>query len=80
MPKPKPFFAQTYITKLAALRIRILLTRRMAKTGEGRQTAMFSATFGTGVQHLAADFLDAYTFVAVGRVGSAAQTVSSQKS
>jgi superfamily II DNA/RNA helicase len=36
---------------------------------------MFSATFGTGVQHLAADFLDAYTFVAVGRVGSAAQTV-----
>lgn len=43
--------------------------------GEGRQTAMFSATFGTGVQNLAADFLDAYTFVAVGRVGSAAQTV-----
>ena len=41
----------------------------------GRQTAMFSATFGTGVQHLAADFLDSYTFVAVGRVGSAAQTV-----
>ena len=36
---------------------------------------MFSATFGTGVQHLAADFLDSYTFVAVGRVGSAAQTV-----
>ena len=36
---------------------------------------MFSATFGAGVQHLAADFLDAYTFVAVGRVGSAAQTV-----
>ena len=26
-------------------------------------------------QHLAADFLDAYTFVAVGRVGGAAQTV-----
>ncbi|OLP79699.1 ATP-dependent RNA helicase ded1 [Symbiodinium microadriaticum] len=45
--------------------IRILLTR----------TAMFSATFGIGVQHLAADFLDAYTFVAVGRVGGAAQTV-----
>eukprot|EP00435_Cladocopium_sp_Y103_P049491 s442_g14.t4 len=55
--------------------IRLLLTRRMPRTGEGRQTAMFSATFGTGVQHLAADFLDAYTFVAVGRVGSAAQTV-----
>eukprot|EP00434_Breviolum_minutum_P038414 symbB.v1.2.034074.t1/scaffold4276.1/size42073/3 len=55
--------------------IRLLLTRRMPKTGQGRQTAMFSATFGTGVQHLAADFLDSYTFVAVGRVGSAAQTV-----
>ena len=26
-------------------------------------------------QHLAADFLDAYTFVAVGRVGGAARTV-----
>lgn len=55
--------------------ILLLLTRRMPRTGEGRQTAMFSATFGTGVQHLAADFLDAYTFVAVGRVGSVAQTV-----
>ncbi|CAE7207478.1 DBP1 [Symbiodinium natans] len=55
--------------------IRILLTRRMPRTGGGRQTAMFSATFGIGVQHLAADFLDAYTFVAVGRVGGAAQTV-----
>ncbi|CAE7499824.1 DBP1, partial [Symbiodinium sp. CCMP2456] len=55
--------------------IRILLTRRMPRTGSGRQTAMFSATFGIGVQHLAADFLDAYTFVAVGRVGGAAQTV-----
>ncbi|CAE7837732.1 DBP1 [Symbiodinium sp. CCMP2592] len=55
--------------------IRILLTRRMPRTGTGRQTAMFSATFGIGVQHLAADFLDAYTFVAVGRVGGAAQTV-----
>eukprot|EP00439_Symbiodinium_sp_Y106_P024491 s4795_g2.t12 len=70
--------------------IRILLTRRMPRTGTGRQTAMFSATFGIGVpgpdvvvmglkgfhqQHLAADFLDAYTFVDVGRVGGAAQTV-----
>ncbi|CAE7683095.1 DBP1 [Symbiodinium pilosum] len=55
--------------------IRILLTRRMPPTGRGRQTAMFSATFGPGVQHLAADFLDAYTFVAVGRVGGAARTV-----
>ncbi|CAJ1333328.1 unnamed protein product [Effrenium voratum] len=54
--------------------IRLLLTRRMPKA-ESRQTAMFSATFGTGVQHLAADFLDAYTFVAVGRVGSTAKTV-----
>lgn len=65
----------------------MLLTRRMGKTGSGRQTApgrsavghvaeaMFSATFGEGVQHLAADFLDAYTFVAVGRVGSTAETV-----
>ena len=35
---------------------------------------------GTGVQHLAADFLDAYTFVAVGRVGSAAKTVLRSRS
>eukprot|EP00930_Biecheleria_cincta_P003944 TRINITY_DN10484_c0_g1_i1.p1 TRINITY_DN10484_c0_g1~~TRINITY_DN10484_c0_g1_i1.p1 ORF type:complete len:644 (-),score=95.29 TRINITY_DN10484_c0_g1_i1:269-2200(-) len=56
--------------------IRTLLTKRgMPQAGKGRQTAMFSATFGVGVQHLAADFLDAYTFVAVGRVGGAAQTV-----
>mmetsp|Transcript_25747 Transcript_25747/g.77775 ORF Transcript_25747/g.77775 Transcript_25747/m.77775 type:complete len:284 (+) Transcript_25747:2-853(+) len=47
----------------------------MPRTGI-RRTAMFSATFGTSVQHLAADFLDAYTFIAVGRVGSAAQTVT----
>ena len=49
--------------------------RLLLKAMGQRQVAMFSATFGEPVQHLAQDFLDAYTFVAVGRVGSAAETL-----
>eukprot|EP00438_Fugacium_kawagutii_P021335 Skav215886 [mRNA] locus=scaffold956:125173:129915:- [translate_table: standard] len=56
--------------------IRLLLTRRMPPTGQGRVNVVVEPC--TGVQHLAADFLDAYTFVAVGRVGSAANTEPSK--
>lgn len=36
-----------------------------------RQTLMFSATFAEDIQKLAADFLNDYLFVTVGRVGGA---------
>ena len=36
-----------------------------------RQTLMFSATFPEEIQKLAADFLNDYLFVTVGRVGAA---------
>lgn len=36
-----------------------------------RRTLMFSATFPESVQHLAADFLDNYLFLAIGIVGGA---------
>ena len=38
---------------------------------EQRQTLMFSATFPEEIQKLAADFLNDYLFVTVGRVGAA---------
>lgn len=40
-----------------------------------RQTMMFSATFPNEIQRLAGDFLRNYVFLAVGRVGSAAQNI-----
>ena len=40
-----------------------------------RQTMMFSATFPNEIQRLAGDFLDDYVFLAVGRVGGAAQDI-----
>jgi ATP-dependent RNA helicase DDX3X len=40
-----------------------------------RRTFMFSATFPREIQRLAADFLDDYVFVTVGRVGSAAADI-----
>eukprot|EP00808_Paulinella_micropora_P027199 g54691.t1 len=43
---------------------------------EGRQTAMFSATFPNDIQILAQDFLHNYVFLAVGRVGSATENVT----
>ena len=39
-----------------------------------RQTLMFSATFSKQIQCLAADFLNNYLFLAVGRVGSTSNT------
>lgn len=41
-----------------------------------RQTLMFSATFQEDIQTLAADFLNDYLFVTVGRVGGANTDVS----
>lgn len=41
-----------------------------------RQTVMFSATFPEEIQKLAADFLNNYLFVTVGRVGGANMDVS----
>ena len=40
-----------------------------------RQTLMFSATFPDEIQRLAGDFLIDYVFLAVGRVGGAAQDI-----
>lgn len=41
-----------------------------------RQTFMFSATFPTEIQRLAADFMKDYIFLAVGRVGAASKDVT----
>ncbi|KAF7274096.1 hypothetical protein GWI33_013214 [Rhynchophorus ferrugineus] len=46
----------------------------MIETGK-RQTLMFSATFPESIQHLAAQFLNDYVFVAVGIVGGASNDV-----
>ncbi|KAL0592071.1 hypothetical protein ABG067_000724 [Albugo candida] len=43
-----------------------------------RQTFMFSATFPREMQRLAADFLQDYIFLTVGRVGSASKDVKQQ--
>ncbi|AAS51647.2 ADL273Cp [Eremothecium gossypii ATCC 10895] len=45
-------------------------------TVENRQTLMFSATFPTDIQHLAADFLKDYIFLSVGRVGSTSENIT----
>ncbi|CAE7848723.1 ded1, partial [Symbiodinium microadriaticum] len=41
-----------------------------------RQTFMFSATFPSEIQRLAADFMKEYVFLAVGRVGAASKDVT----
>ena len=40
-----------------------------------RQTLMFSATFPKDIQRLAADFLNNYVFLTVGRVGSSTDLI-----
>lgn len=45
---------------------------------EQRQTLMFSATFPRDIQILAADFLRAYVFLSVGRVGSTSENIKQQ--
>lgn len=47
----------------------------MTRAGD-RQTFMFSATFPSEIQQLAADFMTDYIFLAVGRVGSASKDVT----
>lgn len=42
---------------------------------KSRQTIMTSATFPPDVQHLAQDFMQNYTFMAVGRVGGTVSTI-----
>jgi len=42
----------------------------------GRQTAMFSATFPKDIQQLAGDFMADYIFVTVGRVGATAASIT----
>jgi len=54
---------------------RIVEQSNMPPTGE-RQTLMFSATFPKAIQELAADFLNHYIFLAVGRVGSTSENIT----
>merc|ERR1719428_324989 len=46
------------------------------KLEKRRQSMMFSATFPTGVQKMAGDFLHDYLFITVGRVGSCSETIT----
>eukprot|EP01055_Gregarina_sp_Pseudo9_P004680 Gregarina_sp_Pseudo_9__4679@NODE_486_length_2721_cov_25_269948_g458_i0_p1_GENE_NODE_486_length_2721_cov_25_269948_g458_i0NODE_486_length_2721_cov_25_269948_g458_i0_p1_ORF_typecomplete_len704_score99_98DEAD/PF00270_29/1_7e54DEAD/PF00270_29/5_4Helicase_C/PF00271_31/1_7e03Helicase_C/PF00271_31/1_5e32ResIII/PF04851_15/1_9e11ERCC3_RAD25_C/PF16203_5/1e09CMS1/PF14617_6/8_7e06UTP25/PF06862_12/8_1e02UTP25/PF06862_12/0_00079T4SSDNA_transf/PF02534_14/0_17_NODE_486_length_2721_cov_25_269948_g458_i01542265 len=48
----------------------IVSTKDMPRSTDGRQTAMFSATFPREIQQLARDFLLDYVYLTVGRVGS----------
>ncbi len=41
-----------------------------------RHTMMFSATFPTEIQRLAADFLNDYTWIAIGRIGSTVKAIT----
>lgn len=54
---------------------RIVEQSNMPPTGQ-RQTLMFSATFPKQIQELAADFLNNYVFLAVGRVGSTSENIT----
>jgi ATP-dependent RNA helicase DDX3X len=49
----------------------------MPRTGS-RQTLMFSATFPREIQRLAADFLNDYVFLSVGRVGSTSENITQE--
>merc|ERR1711871_28925 len=55
---------------------RIVEQMDMPPSTQGRQTVMFSATFPKEIQRLAADFLDDYVFLAVGRVGSTTDMIT----
>ena len=43
---------------------------------QNRQTMLFSATFPDAIQKLAAEFLNAYVWIAVGRVGSSTDSIT----
>ncbi|KAF4735243.1 DEAD-box ATP-dependent RNA helicase, partial [Perkinsus olseni] len=49
---------------------RIVEQEDMPSSRDGRQSAMFSATFPKEIQQLARDFLKDYIYLTVGRVGS----------
>lgn len=53
---------------------RIVEQEDMPRSGQ-RQTLLFSATFPKEIQRLAADFLQNYIFLAVGRVGSSTELI-----
>jgi ATP-dependent RNA helicase DDX3X len=56
--------------------IRRIVEQEGMPQGEDRQTMLFSATFPPNIQRLAADFLNEYIFLTVGRVGSASKDVT----
>jgi ATP-dependent RNA helicase DDX3X len=56
--------------------IRRLVLKSGMTAKEKRQTFMFSATFPTKIQLLASEFLRAYTWIAVGRVGSTTDSIT----
>jgi ATP-dependent RNA helicase DDX3X len=56
--------------------IRKLVLKSGMTPKEKRQTFMFSATFPTKIQLLASQFLRAYTWIAVGRVGSTTDSIT----
>merc|ERR1740129_126136 len=53
----------------------IVQNRGMPSSRDGRMTLMFSATFPKSIQKLAQEFMRAYVWVGVGRVGGAVDTV-----
>jgi len=56
--------------------IRRLVLQSGMTPKDRRQTLMFSATFPPKIQLLAAEFLRAYTWIAVGRVGSTTDSIT----
>jgi ATP-dependent RNA helicase DDX3X len=56
--------------------IRRLVLKSGMTAKEKRQTFMFSATFPTKIQLLASEFLRAYIWIAVGRVGSTTDSIT----
>merc|ERR1719335_2106432 len=58
--------------------IRDIVERKGMRPTGVRQTMMFSATFPTSIQKLAASFLDNYIFLTIGRVGSSTDLIDQE--
>lgn len=56
--------------------MRSILQHQKMPGPEQRQTQMFSATFPEEIQQLAADFMNNYIFLAIGRVGSTSSNIT----
>jgi ATP-dependent RNA helicase DDX3X len=56
--------------------IRQIVEQRDMPSSKNRQTLMFSATFPKDIRQLAADFLNDYLFLKVGRVGSTTESIT----